>query len=110
MKILLRRRSRIWHNAGEIVEVSPAEAGFLFSTGSAVKAPEEIPEAVTAPENPEATIAPENPEEGNAPETPENATEGAENPENVEPAAEVKTADDNAEKPAKKPATKKTRK
>lgn len=101
MKILLRKRSRIWHNAGEIVEVSPAEAGFLFSTGSAVKAPEEIPEAVTAPENPEATIAPE---------TPEDALEGAENPEEVKPAAEVKTASENAEKPAKKPATKKPRK
>lgn len=101
MKILLRKRSRIWHNAGEIVEVSPAEAGFLCSTGSAVKAPEEIPEAVTAPENPEAT---------NAPETPEDALEGAENPEEVKPAAEVKTASENAEKPAKKSATKKPRK
>lgn len=92
MKIMLRKRSRIWHNAGEIVEVSPAEAGFLFSTGSAVKAPEEIPEATIAPE------------------TPEDALEGAENPEEVKPAAEVKTASENAEKPAKKPATKKPRK
>ena len=36
MKIRLIRAARIRHEAGEIVEVSPAEAGFLFSTGSAV--------------------------------------------------------------------------
>ena len=35
MKIKLLRAARIRHEAGEIVEVSPAEAGFLISTGSA---------------------------------------------------------------------------
>ncbi len=35
MKVRLLRRARIWHNAGETVEVSSAEAGFLLSTGSA---------------------------------------------------------------------------
>ena len=35
MKLILRRAARIRHEAGEIVEVSPAEAGFLLSTGSA---------------------------------------------------------------------------
>ena len=57
MKLLLTRRSRIWHEAGETVEVSPAEAGFLLSTGSAVQVKEaparEIPEAMTAVETPE---------------------------------------------------------
>ena len=46
MKLLLTRRQRIWHEAGEIVEVSPAEAGFLLSTGSAIHAAaRETPEA-----------------------------------------------------------------
>ena len=36
MKLKLIRAARIRHEAGEIVEVSPAEAGFLLSTGSAV--------------------------------------------------------------------------
>ena len=35
MKVKLIRAARIRHEAGEIVEVSPAEAGFLLSTGSA---------------------------------------------------------------------------
>ena len=35
MKIKLLRDARIRHHAGEIVEVSPAEAGFLISTASA---------------------------------------------------------------------------
>ena len=35
MKIKLLRDARIRHSAGEIVEVSPAEAGFLISTASA---------------------------------------------------------------------------
>ncbi len=56
MKIKLLRDARIRHHAGEIVEVSPAEAGFLISTASAelMKAPEretEAPERETeAPE------------------------------------------------------------
>ena len=36
MKLLLTRAAKIRHEAGEIVEVSPAEAGFLLSTHSAV--------------------------------------------------------------------------
>jgi ribosomal protein L9 len=36
MKVLLKRDARILHKAGETVEVSPAEAGFLLSVGSAV--------------------------------------------------------------------------
>ena len=39
MKVKLLREAKIRHYAGEIVEVSPAEAGFLFSTKSAVKVP-----------------------------------------------------------------------
>ena len=35
MKVKLLREAKIRHYAGEIVEVSPAEAGFLFSTKSA---------------------------------------------------------------------------
>ena len=38
MKILLIRDARIKHRAGETVEVTPAEASFLISTGSAVSA------------------------------------------------------------------------
>ena len=37
MKVKLLREARIRHAAGETVEVSPAEAGFLISTGSAVE-------------------------------------------------------------------------
>ena len=40
MKVKLLRAARIRHEAGEIVEVSPAEAGFLLSTGSAVRVAE----------------------------------------------------------------------
>ena len=36
MKVRLLRDARINHKAGEIVEVSPSEYGFLTSTGSAV--------------------------------------------------------------------------
>ena len=42
MKVKLIRAARIRHNAGEIVEVSPAEAGFLLSTGSAVEYAEPV--------------------------------------------------------------------
>lgn len=35
MRVELTRDARIKHHAGEIVEVSPAEANFLLSTGSA---------------------------------------------------------------------------
>lgn len=51
MKLRLLRAARIRHDAGEIVEVSQAEAGFLISTGSATPvngAPErETPEGKT---------------------------------------------------------------
>ena len=57
MKVKLLRAARIRHEAGETVEVSPAVAGFLFSTGSAVRvfdAPDpEVRETLTA-EEPEA--------------------------------------------------------
>ena len=36
MKVRLLRDARINHKAGEIVDVSPAEFGFLTSTNSAV--------------------------------------------------------------------------
>ena len=35
MKVRLLRAARIAHNAGEIVEVSPDQATFLMSVGSA---------------------------------------------------------------------------
>lgn len=55
MKVKLLRAARIRHEAGEIVEVSPAEAGFLLSTGSAVGMTEkrETPEAAIERETPE---------------------------------------------------------
>ena len=63
MKVKLIRAARIRHEAGEIVEVSPAEAGFLFSTGSAVRAAEapamrEIPEEAAEKETPETAAKP----------------------------------------------------
>ena len=48
MKVLLKRPARIRHEAGEIVEVSPAEAQFLISVESAV--PVEIRETPEKPE------------------------------------------------------------
>jgi len=36
MKLLLVQAARINHKAGEIVEVSPAQAEFLLSVGAAV--------------------------------------------------------------------------
>ncbi|QUA53784.1 hypothetical protein [Aristaeella lactis] len=67
MKVKLLREARIRHKAGEIVEVSPAEAGFLFSTNSAV----EYAEPVKA-EKPETKAKKETPEaEAEAKETPE---------------------------------------
>ena len=66
MKLLLTRAARIRHNAGEIVEVSPAEAGFLLSTGRAVKYADpvkaETPEAMLTAEMPEAEEQKETPE------------------------------------------------
>ena len=68
MKLLLTRAARIRHEAGEIVEVSPAEAGFLLSTGSAVYPPVKAEK----PETPEAE-KPETPESAAGMETPEKA-------------------------------------
>lgn len=52
MKLKLLRPARIRHEAGEIVEVSPAEAGYLLTTGSAERvyepAAKETPEEKTA--------------------------------------------------------------
>ena len=72
MKLLLKRAARIRHEAGEIVEVSPAEAGFLLSTGSAVyptvKAEKpETPEA-EKPEIPESAAGMDTPEKAAKPE------------------------------------------
>ena len=58
MKVKLLRAARIRHEAGEIVEVSPAEAGFLLSTGCAVR----VVEAPAARETPEDAAAKETPE------------------------------------------------
>lgn len=49
MKVKLTRDARILHKAGEIVEVSPAAAGFLISTASAVA----VPGTVRKPDVPE---------------------------------------------------------
>ena len=68
MKVKLLREARIRHYPGEIVEVSPAEAGFLLSTGSAV----EVREAPKKRETPEDKKQKETPEaEAKAKETPE---------------------------------------
>ena len=90
MKLKLTRAARIRHEAGEIVEVSPAEAGFLMSTGSAVRVIEE------APRTPEA--------EAKAPETPEAKAEAPEKPED---AAEKETRTEAAPKKTTKKDTKK---
>ena len=50
MKVKLLRDSRIMHKAGEIVEVSPAEYGFLTSVGSAIEVRAE--NVVETPEKP----------------------------------------------------------
>lgn len=67
MKLMLKKAARIRHEAGEIVEVSPAEAGFLLSTGSAVEV-HETPEDKKVKETPEAEVQPkETPEAKNKP-------------------------------------------
>lgn len=51
MKVLLTKAARINHNAGEIVEVSPAQANFLLSVSAAgpiENAQRETPEKKTA--------------------------------------------------------------
>lgn len=47
MKVKLLRDSRITHKAGEIVEVSPVEAGFLISVCSAIEIRPATPEKTT---------------------------------------------------------------
>ena len=75
MKVKLLREARIRHEAGEIVEVSPAEAGFLLSTGSAVHAPIEkitdLPDEKMFVTPEEGTQPPETPEDMLKAETPE---------------------------------------
>ena len=62
MKVKLLRAARIRHEAGETVEVSPAVAGFLFSTGSAERVYDvvarEIPEDTMKVETPEKAVKP----------------------------------------------------
>ena len=57
MKVRLLRDSRIKHKVGEIVEVSPTEALYLLSVGSAVELHDEVkvetPEDVQVVETPE---------------------------------------------------------
>ena len=71
MKVKLLKAARIRHEAGEIVEVSPAEAGFLFSTGSAVR----VAEKPAKKETPEKTAKAETPEKPEKRETPEEKAE-----------------------------------
>ena len=59
MKVRLLQASQIRHEAGEIVEVSPARAGFLLSCGAA-EMPEKTKE--TATKEPDAEV-PETKEE-----------------------------------------------
>jgi hypothetical protein len=54
MKVKLLRDSRIWHKAGDIVEVSPVECQFLTSVGSAVEVAVNASPVETA-EKPKAT-------------------------------------------------------
>lgn len=66
MKVYLLREARIRHHAGEIVEVSPDEAGYLISTGSAESMEAAAVPVVPVREIPEKKTA--------AKETPEKAT------------------------------------
>ena len=54
MKVRLLRQNRIDGNAGEIVEVSPARAAFLFDTDLAE--PVTIREQIEAPEKKTAAV------------------------------------------------------
>lgn len=62
MRIKLLKDARIWHKAGEILEVSPEERHFLVSTEGAVEVdavktpaakPTEVPEKPIKAETPE---------------------------------------------------------
>ena len=70
MKMLILKDSRVLVKAGEIVEVSPAQAGFLMSTHSAVPAGSR-----PAYENPEFERPFETPEDGAEIETVESIPE-----------------------------------
>lgn len=56
MKIKLLRDARIKHNAGEVVNASPAECQFLISTGSAVKVSEAVKKEASTAEEKKTTI------------------------------------------------------
>ena len=86
MKLLILKDSRITVKAGEIVEVSPAEAGFLMSTRSARPAPEGWDEKPTI-RKPVARI---NPEFEKAFETPEATADAI--IETVDKVPEIETA------------------
>ena len=58
MRVLLLRDSRIKHSAGEIIDVSPAEARFLLSVGSAVELHDEV-QKVETPEDVQTVEIPE---------------------------------------------------
>lgn len=59
MKMLILKDSRVTVKAGEIVEVSPAQADFLMSTGSAIPAPAKRKVATINPEFEKAFETPE---------------------------------------------------
>lgn len=44
MQIRLKARARIWHEAGEVVNASPADAEFLVAVGTAEIVEPEAPE------------------------------------------------------------------
>ena len=88
MKVKLLRQNRIDGAAGEIVEVSPARAAFLFEYGLAKPVKErdlngkngkarETPEDGLQAEDPENRKTAETPEDGKTAETPEKAVKGA---------------------------------
>lgn len=49
MKVKLLRDAKIAHQAGDIVEVTPAKGAFLISVGSAEEITEKVAEKATAP-------------------------------------------------------------
>ena len=51
MKVKLIKDARIWHKAGETVDVSPAEYQYLVSVGSAVDVPAKAKKAIETPED-----------------------------------------------------------
>ena len=55
MRLRLLKAARINHNAGDIVEVSPAQANFLLSVGAAEIVRMEVREVPEVPEKPKTT-------------------------------------------------------